>query len=258
MITFQRFTHTARRKAWACLPRVRNLGAASSLNARHITDIIAIDGPAGAGKSSVAREAARRLGYAFLDTGAMYRAATWWVLQRGVELANPEAIAAAVEAMPLELEETDGGLRVYVGGEDVTDAIRTPEVTAEIWRVDELKPVRRQLVALQREFGARRPTVAEGRDMGTVVFPEARCKLYLDAGIEERARRRARELAERGETVDLNELMAAIRERDERSMKRAESPLRQAPDAERIDTTGLGFDEVVERVVEKGRAALCR
>ncbi len=188
----------------------------------------------------------------------MYRAATWWVLQCRVDLEDPKAIAAAVARLPLELKLTEDGLLVYVDGEDVTDAIRTPEVTAQIWRVDELKPVRERLVALQREFAARGPTVAEGRDMGTIVFPAAKCKLYLDASIEERARRRSQELAEHSQRVDLGELMANIRERDERSMTRAESPLRQAADAERIDTTGLGFDEVVTLVVEKGRAAFCR
>ena len=225
--------------------------------ARHDGDkIVAIDGPAGAGKSSVARRTAATLQFAFLDTGAMYRAATWRALQHGVALDNPDALTACTRDMQLELTETDDGLRVTVDGEDVTKAIRTPEVTRTIYRLDQVPGVRRQLVALQREFGCRRPTVAEGRDIGTVVFPKARCKIYLDASLSCRARRRAQEMEAGGVTVDMDALMEEIRERDEHSMNRADSPLRRAEDAVLVDTTDMTLDEVVARLVALARERL--
>ncbi len=218
--------------------------------------IVAIDGPAGAGKSSVSRRVATALGFAFLDTGAMYRAATWRALRNGVALDAPEALTDSTCAMCLELTETDDGLRVVVDGEDVTDAIRTPEVTRAIYRLDQIPGVRRRLVELQREFGCRRPTVAEGRDIGTVVFPNARCKVYLDASLACRAGRRARELEARGIPVDLDALMEEIRDRDEKSMTRADSPLRRADDAALVDTTGMSLEEVVTRLVALARERL--
>ena len=218
-----------------------------------ITDIIAIDGPAGAGKSTVARSVADALEYAFLDTGAMYRAATWWVLRRNVDLNDPQAIEDAVRALPLEMREEEGRSRVWVGEHEVTDDIRTSTITDNIWRVDEVPGVRRHLVELQRAFGAQQPTVAEGRDMGTVVFPDARCKIYLDADPEVRARRRTEELHARGQEADYETILAAIRERDHRGMTRADSPLRPAPDAVRIDTTGMSLKEAVDAIVREAR-----
>ena len=218
-----------------------------------ITNIIAIDGPAGAGKSTVARAVADTLGYAFLDTGAMYRAATWWVLQRNVDFEDPEAIEDAVRVLPLEMREEAGRSRVWVGEHEVTDDIRTAAITDTIWRVDEVPGVRRHLVELQRAFGAKQPTVAEGRDMGTVVFPNARCKIYLDAQPEVRARRRTDELQARGQEADYETILAAIRERDHRGMTRADSPLRPAPDAVRIDTSGMSLKEAVDAIVREAR-----
>lgn len=218
-----------------------------------ITDIIAIDGPAGAGKSTVARGVADALGYAFLDTGAMYRAATWWVLRHNIDFDDPRAIEDAVRVLPLEMREEAGRSRVWVGEHEVTDDIRTSAVTDNIWRVDEVPGVRRHLVELQRAFGAKQPTVAEGRDMGTVVFPDAPCKIYLDAQPEVRARRRTDELQARGQEADYETVLAAIRERDHRGMTRADSPLRPAPDAVRIDTTGMSLKEAVDAIVREAR-----
>ncbi len=223
------------------------------MSGQQIQDIIAIDGPAGAGKSSIAREAARVLGYRFLDTGAMYRAATWWVLRQGVNLDDAAAVAGAVRAMPLELRPEDGGARVFVAGEDVSAAIRDEAVTRQIHRIDQIPEVRAHLVALQRAFGAEGPAVAEGRDMGTVVFPGARCKIYLDASLETRARRRLAELEARGVATDFAAVRDAMAERDTQNMTRKEAPLRKAPDATVVDTTDLAFDDVVNQVVALAR-----
>ena len=163
-----------------------------------ITDIVAIDGPVGAGKSSVGRRVAELLGFAYLDTGAMYRAATWWAIENGADLDDPEALTAITRMMPLHMTDRQGVLRVLIGAQDITEAIRTPEITRQIYKLDHVAGVRDHLVTLQREFGAQQPTVADGRDMGTVVFPKARWKVYLDASLDERARRRAAQLAEKG------------------------------------------------------------
>jgi len=220
-----------------------------------LTQVVAIDGPAGAGKSTVARRVAGELGFHFLDSGAMYRAATWHCLDRGVNLSDENAVVQAVAEMPLRLIETPAGLEVRIDGTDVTRAIRTPEVTAAIHCIDAYPGVRAQLVAQQRAFAQRGPTVAEGRDMGTVVFPHAKCKIFLVAAIEERARRRALEWAQAGHAVDLDRLIADIRLRDERNETRTHSPLVQAPDAERLDTTNLTLDEAVAAIIERAKEA---
>lgn len=217
------------------------------------THIVAIDGPAGAGKSSTAKRVAEVLGYSFLDTGAMYRAATWNAVQQGISLDDGEALAEATRVMQLDVEESPSGQRVLVNGQDVTDAIRTPEITRIIFKLDQNPAVRRHLVALQQRVGAQRPTVAEGRDIGTVVFPKAHCKIYMDASLDERTRRRARQLEEKGGVVDYAALKAEIAERDEKAINRADSPLRPADDAVILDTTQLSFDEVVDAVVRLAR-----
>jgi cytidylate kinase len=221
-----------------------------------LREIVAIDGPAGVGKSSVAREVARRLGFAFLDTGAMYRAATWWALETGVNLEDPVAVAAATRAMPLEMREENGRPRVLVGGRDVSEAIRTEEVTRQICHVDQVPEVRAHLVELQRKIGAQRPTVAEGRDMATVVFPRAKCKIFIDASLDARARRRWLELKEKGEPVDYEALRADLHARDEHNRNRKVAPLRPAEDAVVLDTTDMNFEQVVEAVVRLARNAL--
>ncbi len=220
------------------------------------TQIVAIDGPAGAGKSSCAKRVAKSLGFAFLDTGAMYRAATWWALHQGIPLDDPDALAESTQGMELEISETESGQRVLVNDHDVTQVIRTPEVTRVIYKLDQNSAVRRHLVELQRRFGERAPTVAEGRDIGTVVFPKARCKIYLDASIEARAQRRALELEAKGMTVDRAQLAAEIHERDEQSKNRLDSPLRRAEDAVLVDTTRMTQDEVVAEIVRLARERL--
>ncbi len=220
------------------------------------TQIVAIDGPAGAGKSSVSRQVARELGFAFLDTGAMYRAATWRALHHQAPLDDPEALVASTCAMELELREEPEGLRVLVDGQDVTLEIRSPEVTSQIYRLDQIPGVRRRLVALQREFGSKQPTVAEGRDIGTVVFPEARCKIYLDASLECRAKRRALELEARGLPADIEQVCREIAERDAQNMNRAVSPLRRAEDAVLVDTTEMTPEQVVARLVQLAKERL--
>ena len=221
------------------------------------TQIIAIDGPAGAGKSSTARAVAERLGFAFLDTGAMYRAATWWAVHNNINLDNPEALAENTRQMHLEMFEVDGVQQVTVNGHDVTEAIRSPEVTSLIYRLDQNADVRQQLVALQRQFGEKEPTVAEGRDIGTVVFPKARCKIYMDASPEVRAQRRLKQLADKDIIEAYEEILQAIIERDTQAMQRVESPLCQAEDAVRLDTSDLNFNEVVEAIITLARKDLC-
>lgn len=218
--------------------------------------IVTIDGPAGAGKSTVARRVAAELGFRFLDTGAMYRAATWRAMHTGVDLDDPEALAASTCAMRLEMPDEDGQSRVIVDGHDVTEAIRSPEVTRVIWKVDQIPAVRERLVELQRAFGHAQPTVAEGRDMGTVVFPEAACKFFLEASLDERTRRRAEELRANGVDVDIEALRAEIRERDEKTRTRKTAPLRPAPDARMLDTTALTIDEVVAIIRDHARETL--
>jgi pantoate ligase/cytidylate kinase len=214
--------------------------------------IVAIDGPAGAGKSTVTRAFARRLGLLYLDTGAMYRALTWWVLHRGVDPADAAAIAPLLDDLDLQLESDIGGeQRVRVNGHEVSEAIRGPEVTAAVSAVAAHACVRAALTGQQRAMGQRGGLVAEGRDIGTAVFPDAECKVFLTATVAERARRRAADLAQRGFAVPpLAELEAQIAERDRLDSSRVEAPLRQAADAVELVTDGLGIDAVIQRLVD--------
>jgi cytidylate kinase len=206
--------------------------------------VIAIDGPAGAGKSTVARAVAAELGFTYLDSGAMYRCVALAGIENGADLDDAGAMAELARALRIDLD----GERVGLDGRDVGTAIRAPEVSEGSSRVSVHREVREALVARQRQLIEAGRYVAEGRDIGTVVSPEAPLKVYLTASAEERARRRA---AQSGE--DEAAVLAAQRERDERDETRAHSALRAAPDAVEIDTTGLGLDEVVARVVELAR-----
>ena len=215
--------------------------------------IVAIDGPAGAGKSTVARMVARRLGPLFLDTGAMYRAVTWKALKEGLPLDDEAAMTRLARETTIEFVPGENGDRVLVDGQDVTDAIRTPEVTRHVSEVSAHAGVREVLVERQRELGKEGGVVAEGRDIGTVVFPQAPVKIFLVASPMERARRRAKDLEAKGHTVDLDELAAEIARRDAYDSNRAVSPLKPAPDAVHVDTDNLSVEQVVETILDIAR-----
>ncbi len=206
--------------------------------------VIAIDGPSGVGKGTVARALARHLGYRHVDTGAMYRAVGWLALQRGVSLEDEDAVVAV--AASATFGQDDAGTRI--DGHDVTQAIRTPEIDRAVTAVARIARVRAVLVARQREMRASGGLVMEGRDIGTVVFPDADVKIYLDASPEERARRRANDPAHAG-GHDVAAVASALQARDQADRTRAASPLYMAPDAVLVDTTGVPVDEVVARVL---------
>ena len=206
--------------------------------------VSAVDGPAGAGKSSASRALARRLGFAHVDTGAMYRAVG--VLARERAIAPDDAAALAALVVDLDIQLVDDGERVLVGGRDLSEAIRRPEAGEWASRVSAQPVVRERLVALQRALGSVRDIVMEGRDIGTVVFPAAAVKFYLTADAPARARRRAAELRARGEAVDEAALARELAERDRRDAGRVHSPLRAAADAVVVDTTPLSLDGVVD------------
>jgi cytidylate kinase len=206
--------------------------------------IVTIDGPAGAGKSSAARELARRLGFRFLDTGAMYRAVTLAARERGLDLADAEQLARLAREIQVELV----GDRVLLDGNDVTAAIRKFDITTMIHYAADNAAVRGQLVLWQRLAAAGRDVVTEGRDQGTVVFPDAECKIFLTADEQERARRRHRDLLSRGENIPYEEVLTNQRLRDARDLSRAVGALVKADDAIEVSTDGLAPDEVVARL----------
>jgi cytidylate kinase len=214
--------------------------------------IITIDGPAGAGKSSAARALARRLGFEYLDTGAMYRAVTLAGLRAGIDFDDSPALADFLASLRLEMPPG----RVVLNGADVTDVIRTPEVSAAASRVATNAMVRAHLADLQRRLAAGRNMVCEGRDQGTVVFPNASCKFFLVADPAERARRRQREWAARGEAATWEEVLHAQETRDRRDAARDVAPMVPAADAIRLDTTALTLDEVVARLEQEVRRCL--
>jgi len=217
--------------------------------------IIAIDGPSGAGKGTVARALAARLGYRHVDTGAMYRAVAWKATQEGIDLSDEAAVAALGERATFDVEAG----RISIDGHDVRAAIRTPEIDKAAASVARHPSVRRVLVARQREFGAGGGVVMEGRDIGTVVFPHADVKIYLDASPEERARRRAADPAHTSsKTSQLSDVATALAERDKSDSTRAVSPLAIAPDATVVDTTGVSVEDVIERVLSviEGRRSI--
>lgn len=220
---------------------------------------IAIDGPSGAGKSTVARALASRLRYTYIDTGAMYRAAALLGIEAGVPLEDESGTIALTERMDLHFAPGDNGTqRVFIDGRDVTEALRTAEVTRLSSPVSAISGVRRVLVSLQKRMGAGGGVVMEGRDIGTVVFPNAEVKVFLTASEEERALRRWRERHSKGDNVTVEQIMQQQRERDQRDSSRADSPLAAAPDAITVNSDGMTADEVVDRILaiaeERGAA----
>lgn len=212
---------------------------------------IAIDGPAGAGKSSVAKVLSKRLGCIYLDTGAMYRAVTWAAIQQNIDFCDLEAMTNLLDTLELNFKDENGVQHLYCNGTDVTEAIRTPEISANVSAVSMIPIVRESMTAQQRRIAQGHDVLMDGRDIGTTVLPEAQYKFFLTASLAERARRRGLELEAKGQSVDYAQLEEDIALRDKKDSEREVSPLRQAEDAELIDTSNLSFDEVVELLYHK-------
>jgi len=211
--------------------------------------IIAIDGPVGSGKSTVARRVAGLLGYSYLDSGAMYRALAWKALAGGVPLDSPAGLAALAQATRIDLAQDAGELRVRVDGSDVTEAIRSADVARAASQVAVVPGVRTVLVDQQRRAGQAGGVVMEGRDIGTVVFPDAHLKIFLDASVEVRAERRRRDHLAKGEDLEVSKVLEEVRERDRRDRERATSPLVRAPDAILVDNTAMDAEETARLIV---------
>ena len=211
---------------------------------------IAIDGPAGAGKSTIARALAKSLGFTYVDTGAMYRAIALKLVRDGVDGSDEQAVARAIKDITVDIAHRDGEQVVYLCGEDVTASLRTGEVSRMASVSSALPVVRASILDLQRHLGETSDVIMDGRDIGTVVLPGAELKVFLTASVHVRALRRYDELRGKGEDCDLKEIEREIAERDERDMTRAISPLKKADDAIELDTSELTIDEVVERMRE--------
>ncbi len=218
--------------------------------------VIAIDGPSGAGKSTVGRMLAERLGYLYVDTGAIYRTVALKAKRASIDSSDEKALESLCRSIEIRLRRDEKGMRVVCNGEDVTDEIRRPSISLLASAVSRVPGVRKALLELQREFGQRGGVVLEGRDIGTVVFPGAELKFFLDADPRIRGRRRYEELKAKGEKVDLDETIREVEKRDASDRTRSIAPLKKAKDAIVIDTTQLGVDEVVEKMIGFYRAKL--
>lgn len=210
--------------------------------------IIAIDGPAGAGKSTVAKILAQKLGFFYLDTGALYRTLTYKALRKGLDLENEKSLVEMAQATKIDLQDKADGLHVFMDGQETTNQIRSPEVTRNTFYIARSPKVRQAILPLQRKFVERTSLVVEGRDTTTVVFPDATLKVYLDAKLETRAKRRGKDLTKAGVEQPITKIAEEVAERDKHDRSRSVAPLRQAEDAFYLDTTNLSIAEVVERL----------
>ncbi|MGN0153796.1 MAG: (d)CMP kinase [Lachnospiraceae bacterium] len=217
---------------------------------------IAIDGPAGAGKSTIAKKAAKELGYIYVDTGAMYRAIAYYLVTNQIDIEQEEVLKKACESITIEIKYEMDAQQVYLNGENVTPYLRTEETGNMASKSSAKAPVRAALLDLQREMAEKFNVVMDGRDIGTNVLPNAEVKIYLTASSKERANRRYKELVEKGEKPDFDKIEADIIERDERDMNRAIAPLKQAEDAVLIDSSDMGIEEVVEAIMKIAREKL--
>lgn len=211
---------------------------------------IAIDGPAGAGKSTIAKTLAKELGYIYVDTGAMYRAMAYFFLQQGIDKGDEAAVAAAAAKADVTIRYENGAQQVFLNGENVTGSLRTEQVGNMASITSVYPAVRTKLVALQQKLAKTTDVIMDGRDIGTCVLPDAQVKIYLTASVATRADRRYKELVEKGAAADLNQIAADIEERDHRDMHRELSPLRQADDAVLVDSSEMSIDEVVAAIRE--------
>ena len=215
-----------------------------------MSSIITIDGPTGTGKSTVSHLLAKRLRYHYLDTGAMYRAVGLAIRRAGIELQNEEGVAEICNGLDIKFIHEAGPSKIYMGNEDITEAIRKPAIDLMASNVSAFDMVRKAMTRLQRKIGSQGSLVAEGRDMGTVVFPQAQHKFYLDASLEERVDRRFQERQKKGESVSREKVKEDLIKRDYQDMNRRLSPLKPAKDAEIIDTTKLNPHQVVEKIIK--------
>ncbi|HZY09815.1 MAG TPA: (d)CMP kinase [Bacteroidota bacterium] len=218
--------------------------------------VIAIDGPAASGKSTTAKITAERLSYLYIDTGAMYRAVTFKVLTQKINLGEVEKISQLAEGTEIRLQQIDNLTKVFLDRQDVTNAIRTPEVTAAVSAVSSIKKVRELMVREQRRMGKEGGVVLEGRDIGTVVFPDADLKIFMVADVGKRAQRRQRDLEEQSVFLSLDELRDQITSRDQKDSERDISPLRKAEDAVILDTSRLTIEQQVNFIVERAKALI--
>ena len=213
-------------------------------------NVVAIDGPAGSGKSTVAKKVAKRLGFLYIDTGAMYRALTLDAINKKLDLNDDDELIKLSQNVDIKLQNTGDNLKVFLRDDDVSEKIRTMEVTTQVKHVASVKGVRENMVKLQRKLSkTSKGSVLEGRDIGTVVFPDAKYKIYLDAGFDTRVKRRFDELKEKGYDVPIDEVKNDVSARDNADMTRQVGPLKKADDAEVIDTTDMTIEEVTEKIL---------
>lgn len=218
--------------------------------------VIAVDGPSGAGKSTISRALSKRLEYLEIDTGAMYRAMAWLARESGLNLEDEQAVQSFSQTAEVELQLHNGTTRVLANGRDVTHEIRTPEISMLTSKVSKLAPVREAMMTLQRKMGARGGVILDGRDIGTVVFPDAELKFFLSASAEERGRRRFLELQAKGIAINLEDTIKEVAQRDRQDSERELAPLRQAEDAIPIDSTGLTIEQVISLMEQEYQARI--